>query len=37
MVLDLSGKQYADIPYDDKERLFEEVKEDLRFEEYLYG
>ena len=35
--VDLSGRQYADVPYDDKERLFEEVKADLRFDEYLYG
>ena len=37
MALDLSGKQYASVPNDEKERLFDEVKADLRFEEYLYG
>lgn len=37
MGLDLSGKQYAKVPYEEKERLFEEVKADGRFEDYLYG
>ena len=31
--VDLSGKQYAHIPYEEKERLFEEVKKDFRFDE----
>ena len=35
--LDLSGRQYAHVPFEEKERLFEEVKKDLRYEEYLYG
>ena len=35
--LDLSGRQYAHVPYDEKERLFQEVKKDGRFDDYLYG
>lgn len=27
----------ADVPFEEKERLFEEVKADARFEDYLYG
>ena len=37
MSLDLSGRQYAHVDYDEKERLFDEVKGDLRYDEYLYG
>ena len=29
MGLDLSGRQYAQVPYEEKEKLFEEVKEDF--------
>ena len=35
--LDLSGRQYAHVSYDEKEKLFEEVKSDLRYKDYLYG
>lgn len=35
--LDLSGQQYADVPYEEKERLFEEVKADIRYEDIFYG
>src|SRR2546427_11531675 len=37
MALDLSGKQYAHVPLEEKQRLFNEVKADFRFPEYLYG
>ena len=37
MALDLTGRQYQDVPYEEKERLFAEVKEDIRFEDFLYG
>ena len=37
MALDLTGRQYRDVPYEEKERLFAEVKEDIRFEDFLYG
>lgn len=32
---DVAG--YADVPYAEKERLFSEVKDDMRFSDYLYG
>lgn len=37
MALDLTGRQYQDVPLEEKERLFEEVKADIRFEDVLYG
>ncbi|RMF70554.1 MAG: heterodisulfide reductase subunit C [Calditrichaeota bacterium] len=37
MALDLTGRKYEDVPYEEKERLFQEVKQDIRFEDYLYG
>ena len=37
MALDLSGRQYAHVAYEEKERLFEEVKKDLRYGDYLFG
>ena len=37
MALDLSGKQYAHVPLEEKQRLFNEMKADFRFPEYLYG
>ncbi|MDR7433215.1 MAG: heterodisulfide reductase subunit C, partial [Armatimonadota bacterium] len=30
-------ERYADVPYEEKERLFQEVKADPRFPDYLYG
>ncbi len=33
----LSPNSYADVPYSEKLRLFEEVKADERFPDYLYG
>lgn len=32
---DVAG--YADVPYEEKQRLFDEVKSDIRFDDYLYG
>ena len=29
--------KYADVPYEDKLRLFEEVKSDERYQRYMYG
>lgn len=37
MGLDLSGQKYKDVPSEEKERLFNEVKADIRFEDFLYG
>jgi len=37
MALDLTGRQYKDVPFEEKEKLFAEIKEDIRFEDYLYG
>jgi heterodisulfide reductase subunit C len=37
MALDLTGRKYKDVPYEEKERLFNEVKKDIRFEDFLYG
>ncbi|MFQ5637078.1 MAG: 4Fe-4S dicluster domain-containing protein [bacterium] len=37
MALDLTGKQYKDTPLQEKERLFQEIKQDIRFEDFLYG
>lgn len=34
-VPDVAG--FADVPYAEKERLFSEVKSDIRFKDYLYG
>jgi len=34
-VEDVAG--YADVPYEEKERLFEQVRSDLRYDDYLYG
>jgi heterodisulfide reductase subunit C len=34
-VPDVAG--YADVPYEEKERLFSEVKSDVRYSDYLYG
>ena len=34
-VQDVAG--FADVPLEEKERLFAEVKADLRFDDYLYG
>jgi heterodisulfide reductase subunit C len=31
------GTTYPDVPYEEKERLFAEVKADGRYEDYLYG
>ncbi len=31
------GVKYQDVPFEEKARLFEEVKEDSRFPRYLYG
>ncbi|MFN3284917.1 MAG: 4Fe-4S dicluster domain-containing protein [bacterium] len=30
-------ERYADVPYEEKERLFQEVKADPRYPDYLYG
>ncbi len=35
--LDLSGEKYRDVPYQEKERLFNEIKADVRFHDVLYG
>lgn len=37
MALDLTGRKYKDVAIEEKERLFEEVKADIRFEDFLYG
>lgn len=37
MALDLTGRKYKDVPLEEKERLLEEVKADIRFEDFLYG
>src|SRR3972149_3920827 len=37
MALDLTGRKYKDIPLEEKERLFNEIKADIRFEDFLYG
>jgi heterodisulfide reductase subunit C2 len=37
MALDLSQNKHADISYDEKEKLFEEVKADERWHHVLYG
>ncbi len=37
MALDLRINKYADVPMEEKQRLFDEVTRDERFEEYLYG
>jgi len=37
MALDLTGKKYKDVPLEEKERLFEEVKADIRYSDVLYG
>ncbi len=37
MALDLTGRKYKDVPYEEKERLFQEIKKDIRFEDVLYG
>ena len=28
---------HTDVPYEEKERLFEQVRSDIRFGDYLYG
>src|ERR1043165_4732713 len=28
---------YGDVPYEEKQRLFDEVKSDIRYGDYLYG
>ncbi|MGH2831077.1 MAG: 4Fe-4S dicluster domain-containing protein [Actinomycetota bacterium] len=33
----ITKKRYDDVSYDDKERLFEEVKADARFQDFFYG
>lgn len=33
----ITKKRYEDVSYDEKERLFEEVKADPRYKDYLYG
>jgi len=33
----LPGSRYSEVPTQEKERLFQEVKADPRFEDYLYG
>ncbi len=35
--LDLSANKYADVPYEEKERLFNEMKSDERWPHVLYG
>ncbi|NOX36210.1 MAG: heterodisulfide reductase subunit C [Calditrichaeota bacterium] len=35
--LDLTGEKYRDVPYEEKERLFNEIKADVRFHDVLYG
>ncbi len=35
--LDLSQDRYAEVPYEEKARLFEEVKSDIRYKDVLYG
>ncbi len=35
--LDLTGEKYKDVPYEEKVRLMNEVKEDVRFHDVLYG
>lgn len=35
--LDLTGRKYKDVPYEEKERLFQEIKKDIRFDDVLYG
>ncbi len=35
--LDLTGEKYKEVPYEEKERLFQEVKNDLRYKDVLYG
>ena len=37
MALDLSGRQYAHVPYEEKQRLFNEVQADFRIDQYLHG
>lgn len=37
MALDLTGRQYQDVALEEKEKLFQEIKEDIRFEDFLYG
>ncbi|MCI0443727.1 4Fe-4S dicluster domain-containing protein [bacterium] len=37
MALDLTGRKYKDVAFEEKERLFNEVKADIRFEDFLYG
>ncbi len=37
MALDLRINKYADVPMEEKQRLFDEITRDERFEEYLYG
>jgi len=37
VALDLRINKYADVPMEEKQRLFDEVTRDERFEEYLYG
>jgi heterodisulfide reductase subunit C len=37
MALDLSQNKHADVSYDEKERLFDEVKTDERWSHVLYG
>lgn len=37
MPLDISHNKYANVTDDEKERLLDEVKADLRFDDYLYG
>ena len=32
-----ASTSYPDVPYEEKERLFREVKEDPRYEDFLYG
>ena len=33
----LAPNSYAEIPYEEKERLFDEMRADPRYEDYLYG
>ena len=33
----LAEPSFADVAYEEKERLFEQVKADMRFDDYLYG
>jgi heterodisulfide reductase subunit C2 len=37
MALDLTGKKYRDVPFEEKQKVFEEMKADMRYSDVLYG